>query len=70
MSGRFLPRFAGKIMDCYVFDWSCISNVCVHSVRVTFACIFIVLGAFIFGLTLTQSIMADQNGVKADKLKC
>jgi hypothetical protein len=32
-----------------------------------FACIFIILGAFIFGLTFTQSILADKNGVKADK---
>ena len=34
-----------------------------------FACIFIILGAFIFGLTFTQSIMADESGVKADKSK-
>lgn len=34
-----------------------------------FACVFIVIGAFIFGLTLTQSILSDSGGVKADKSK-
>ncbi|CAG2243655.1 SLC38A7_8 [Mytilus edulis] len=34
-----------------------------------FACAFILIGAFIFGLTLTQSVIADKNGVKADKSK-
>ncbi|XP_060068570.1 sodium-coupled neutral amino acid transporter 7-like [Ylistrum balloti] len=34
-----------------------------------FACTFIVIGAFIFGLTLTQSILTDSGGVKADKSK-
>ncbi|XP_033755425.1 putative sodium-coupled neutral amino acid transporter 7 [Pecten maximus] len=34
-----------------------------------FAIIFIVIGAFIFGLTLTQSILSDSGGVKADKSK-
>ncbi|KAK3086516.1 hypothetical protein FSP39_019509 [Pinctada imbricata] len=34
-----------------------------------FACVFIILGAFIFGLTLSQSIMKDKGGVKADKSK-
>lgn len=32
-----------------------------------YACSFIILGAFIFGLTLTQSILSDIGGVKADK---
>ncbi|OWF56382.1 putative sodium-coupled neutral amino acid transporter 7 [Mizuhopecten yessoensis] len=34
-----------------------------------FACSFVVLGTFIFGLTLTQSILSDSGGVKADKSK-
>lgn len=32
-----------------------------------FACFFIVLGTFIFGLTLSQSIIKDEHGVKGDK---
>lgn len=31
------------------------------------ACAFIVLGSFIFGLTLSQSIIKDEHGVKGDK---
>lgn len=38
-------------------------------VLAVFACLFLILGTFIFGLTFTQSIMADQAGVKADKSK-
>ena len=34
-----------------------------------FSCVFIVLGAFIFALTLSQALMADikNHGAKADK---
>jgi hypothetical protein len=36
-----------------------------------FACVFIVLGMFIFGLTLSQALMVDikNHGAKADKSK-
>ena len=38
----------------------------VHGMKI-FSIVFIVLGAFIFGLTLSQAIMKDVQGVKADK---
>ena len=36
---------------------------------VVFSCCFLTLGAFIFGLTLTQSVLNIAKGVSADKSK-
>ena len=68
--------------SCYIYTDLSVTGMCLLKVMLErteqsrlvtfmlyFACVFIVLGAFIFGLTLSQALIVDikNHGAKADK---